>query len=665
MCKNKKQIRVLMGIFVIGLWLGSAFWGRALEAARAGSDKLNASMPVFGDVDDFLISPDGQYVVYRADQETDASKGLYSVPITGGTPVRLSGLLPTGYSVESDYRISPDNQYVVFRSPQSNAEVSELYSIPITGPASAAVKLNVPLLPNGDIASGFLLSPDSSRVVYRVDQQGVDIAELFSVPIGGPASANVKLNKTLPAGGDVSSDVQISPDSSRVVYRADQNTDEVRELFSVPIVGPADSGIRLNGIIAFGGNVSTGFKISPDSSRVVYRADQQFDEIVELYSVAIANPNDVVKMNSVLVAGGDISESFRISADNQYVIYLADQQTNDIVELYSVPLTGPSSAGIKLNPILAPGGNVSSFEISPDGGRVVFRAAVLSLSLDLYSVPVAGPSSASTRLNKNLFTGSVASDFQISADSAYVVYRANQESTTAAELYAVPLNGPNSAGVKLNAPLVAGGSVSSAFIITADSGRVVFRADVYEDNLVELFSVPIVGPGQASIKLNAPLVAGGDVLSGVLVDANNSRAVYRSDRDMDDVIELFASDLDAMVSFYASTSYTPELAGTVSIRLYLKNPAAHQSYSIDYQLTGGTATVGDDFLFENGTVVFAPGEYEKTITVTILDDAQSEPSETVMFTLTNLPEGVIGDQITHKLWISETAAATYLPATLR
>ncbi len=68
-----------------------------------------------------------------------------------------------------------------------------------------------------------------------------------------------------------------------MVYLADQDTDNVFELYSVPIGGPATAGIKLNGTLVAGGDVSPGFQISPDSGRVLYIADQDTDNVFELY----------------------------------------------------------------------------------------------------------------------------------------------------------------------------------------------------------------------------------------------------------------------------------------------------------------------------------------------------------------------------------------------
>ena len=90
---------------------------------------------------------------------------------------------------------------------------------------------------NGDVSTFFSISPDSSRVVYPADQATNDLIELFSVPLAGPAAEIVRLNPTLVANGDVLANPVISPDSSRVAYIADQLSDERYFPYSVPIDG--------------------------------------------------------------------------------------------------------------------------------------------------------------------------------------------------------------------------------------------------------------------------------------------------------------------------------------------------------------------------------------------------------------------------------------------
>ena len=54
-----------------------------------------------------------------------------------------------------------------------------------------------------------------------------------------------------------------------------------------------------------------------------------------------------------------------------------------------------------------------------------------------------------------------------------------------------------------------------------------------------------------------------------------------------------------------------------------------------YATSDGTATAGADYTADSGTLSFAIGETEKTVSVDVLDDTHDEGSETMTFTLSN------------------------------
>jgi Tol biopolymer transport system component len=290
-------------------------------------------MPAFGQVLDFRISPDNRNVVYVADQESDNIPELYSVPIGGGTPIRLT--LKPSVAVYL-YQITQDGSRVIYRAQQDQPGIYELYSVPIAGPASATVKLNAPLVSGGEVL-GFEISPDSQRVVYSADQESDNVAELYSVPIGGPASAGIKLNGPLVAGGNVGDLPQISPDSRYVVYYADQDADNVFELYSVPIGGPASAGIKLNAQLAADQSVFE-FQISPDSSRVLYSTHQEVARLYAIYTVPSGGPPDAARRLDDPTAAGGSAYDFQISPNSRHVVYRADQDTKGVIELYEADL---------------------------------------------------------------------------------------------------------------------------------------------------------------------------------------------------------------------------------------------------------------------------------------------------------------------------------------
>jgi Tol biopolymer transport system component len=170
--------------------------------------------------------------VYVADKDADGVFELYSVPITGGTPTKLSGAMVVGGSVFSNIQISADSSRVVFRADKDVDGTNELYSVPIVG--GAVTKLSGPVV-TGAFMSQFVLSADSSRVVFVVNKDSGSTVELFSAPIGG--GVVTKLSGPMAAGGNVAVSVSLSADSTRAVFLADKDVDGVTELYSVPING--------------------------------------------------------------------------------------------------------------------------------------------------------------------------------------------------------------------------------------------------------------------------------------------------------------------------------------------------------------------------------------------------------------------------------------------
>ena len=585
-------------------WLAACAAVLALGADARKGQRVSGPMAARafpGDVFEAHVSPDGTRVVFRADAETDGAGELYSAPLDGSAaPLRLNAPIVTGGTLRG-FRIAPDSERVVFWGDLATDDKFEVFSAPIDV-GSAQVKLNAPLDPGGDVVittldPGVRISPDSSRVVYLASS-AAGVHELYSVPIDASAPA-VKLNGPLAAGGDVglflSTDVpflpgfEVGPDSLRVVYLADQDTDGLRELYSVPLHGgPAT---KLNHPIPLGSYVGsqspdlgTGYRISPDGQRVTYLVKYSTQE---LFSVPIDGSLPAVKLNATLPSPSSrVQADYRISADSTRVVYRADQTSYFLFELYSVPIDGSAPAQ-ELSDVSAFPGVEPSFQISAthavyrvadelrsvpldgsapplgisgplplrsldvplritaDGSRVLYRSAQASSKVELYGVPVAG-GSPPVRLNSPLVHGGGVLEFALAPAGDRAVYRANGDLFGIRELYSVPVDA-SAAAVKLNAPLVPTGDVESVamsdfipdFEISPDGTRVVYLADQENPNVVELFSVPIdasAAPTRLNGDLGTPTVAG-DV-TGFVLAAAGEHAVYRADQDDDEVFEL-------------------------------------------------------------------------------------------------------------------------------
>ena len=145
---------------------------------------------------DFAITLDGDRVVYIGCTDWPTTE-LFSIPIVGGSPTKLSGALVSGGRV-LDFKIAPNSQHVVYRADEAVDERVDLFSAPVDG-SETRVSLAV-MISNGDVVD-YQITPNSLGVVYLADQVFDDLFELGAVSING--GTPYWLNKTMVAGGDV------------------------------------------------------------------------------------------------------------------------------------------------------------------------------------------------------------------------------------------------------------------------------------------------------------------------------------------------------------------------------------------------------------------------------------------------------------------------------
>lgn len=550
-----KRGELLLLLTLILIFTASAS-GNQIHQTTAQSTKL-VSMPDFGDVDYYQISPDNQYVVYVADQETDTVEELYSLRLPNGTPVKLTSLLYPESRL-SNFAISPDSSRVIYLSRTEEDSDYELHSVPISGPASESVKLSKSSI-NGTINfSEYQISPDSNYVVFIADQVIDGDFELFRVPIIGPATSAVELSNE----PDVMK-FDISPDGEKIVFMAG-SLDYQDILYSVSLMSDSQDTeiishpLRITLFVCVPTNDETrdsvhDFVISPDSSRVVYRAsfvDDEppegcYDEVNELYSVPISGPQDQAdKIHAAPYYFYDV-QYYAVSSNSEQVVFTTYYQKTN--ELHSVPILGGSS--VKLNPNLVSDGDVFDFRISPDANRVVYVADQdTNNTYELYSVPIIGPSADSTKISQSMSNGAEVDEwnFEITPDSSRVVFVAG-EAYVDWNVFSVPIAGPNSQVVQISGPMTPGGFVydfGERFTISADGTQVLYRADQDTPGISELYMAPVEGPLGSSIKINGSMNPDGDISDSYSEPSYNfcpdrKCILYVADQDMDGIDELY------------------------------------------------------------------------------------------------------------------------------
>lgn len=563
----------------------------------ATARRLNPKLVTGGDVHGgFRISGDGRRVVYFADQSIDEvvelfTASLVKIPALAAEPPprRLSAALVTGGEIVS-FLISPDGGRIAYLADGVQDQRFELFGVPIDASA-LAVLLSGALVANGDVANSYVFSPDGARVAYLADQLANDTFEVFGAPSDGSA-APVRLSDPPIAGGDVGA-LRTSTDGTRALYLADKDIDDEFELYSLPVLGNGPA-VRVNDELdrsAISGDVHY-FGIAADDAHLLYRADGDLDEVNELYSVDVASPGQAVKLNIPLSGTRDVFTSYPIiSGDGARALYVANQDSPSVRELYVVPVdgsAGPSKvnstlasghvqfgvfaplgrvlyvaaqdqigvdelysvpadgslAPVKLNGVVLAGHDVLDLRVPVAGSRVVFATGTNGTirRFALHSVPVDG-SGAAVQLTPPLVAGGVIWGYEVDSTGTRVIYAAEQEVDERTELYSVPIDG-SAAAVKLNGTLAPGGAVVPSdfftdwFRVSADGARVFYVADQDTNDVFELYSVPSNGV-LPPVKLNAMLVAGGDVLSYV-PSPDGSRLAYRATQDQVGKRELYS-----------------------------------------------------------------------------------------------------------------------------
>ena len=109
-------------------------------------------------------------------------------------------------------------------------------------------------------------------------------------------------------------------------------------------------------------------------------------------------------------------------------------------------------------------------------------------------------------------------------------------------------------------------------------------------------------------------------------------------------------------SFASAGGSGPESQSPAPVLVALSAPQAGAT-SVHYAVTGGTAGAGADFTLSAGTLAFAAGETAKMLPNTIIDDTQSEASETIVVSLSNPAGAALGANATHTYTIADDDAA--------
>lgn len=108
---------------------------------------------------------------------------------------------------------------------------------------------------------------------------------------------------------------------------------------------------------------------------------------------------------------------------------------------------------------------------------------------------------------------------------------------------------------------------------------------------------------------------------------------------VDGTVTITDDDPTPVVTIGSLTMLEGDAGATmVAFPVSLRHPAA-SAVTLGWATANGTATAGSDYTATSGTVVFAPGQTDKSVQVAIRGDTVVEPNETFTVALSDIPAG--------------------------
>ena len=315
------------------------------------------------------IKPDGSGALYSWGYFNSEGGGgvdqFYFVDLSGAAPANPVALGGMGWYSRSVLSLN-GAKYAV-----SSGVTATI--VDVRGPVpSAPVPFSGTLIREGLIHE-LALSPSGDRVAYLADGEVDEVNELYVADVSGatPGPAR-KVSGTLAANADAGHGFMFSPDGTKLAFITGVGASAPRwDLYVVDVTG-AEPGQakKVNGQLVTGGSVGSGFfistpsqfRFSPDSKRIAYVADERVDELHELFVADVSGdvPGMPLRISGSLVSGGDVS-SFQFSPDGEGLSFTADAQRDEVLDLFYVDLRAATpSAAQRVNGELIAAGDVAN-----------------------------------------------------------------------------------------------------------------------------------------------------------------------------------------------------------------------------------------------------------------------------------------------------------------
>lgn len=351
-----------------------------------------------------------------------------------------------------------------------------------------------------------------------------------------------------------------------------------------------------------------------------------YDELGRLVSSSTAGgPNDGVHTVTTFDAAGNRS-SYVISGVSASFLSAANTTAVEGSNLvFAVTRGGSTSGSVSVNYTTSNGTAISGSDYTPASGTLTFAPGETSKTVSVATIADNVAEGSETVL---LTLTSPTGGATITTSQATGTIQA---SSAPGPSVAIAAAGPVTEGQPLNFVVTRTGATSTPISVNyaTSNGTALSGSDYVATSGTLTFAA-----GETSKTVSVVTIADGIAESSETLLLTLSSPTGGATISIGQATGTIAASAAGNVTLAIAGATATE--GQPLVYVVTKTGSTSSNVSVNYASTAfGTATPGSDFIAVSGTLTFAPSETQKTISVTTIDDAIVESTETVRVILSN------------------------------
>jgi hypothetical protein len=449
--------------------------------------------------------------------------------------------------VRHDYQLTPNGQHVVYRQREGN-DIYRIYSVPILGGESVDLTLDQDGM--GDVDEGLHISPDSRFAVYTRRPPGWRRrAQLYSATIDGQASEGQGIWRVsdLPIGHIEADSIQISPESTHVVYVGQTSIETYAQLYSAPLATEGQQ-VQISPVTSTYTSTNNGFVFVEKGDRVVHTmAPTNGNNHQAIWTLSVDGAAQI-QLASELTQQRDIATSGLIPITTSDDVLLFTHFSNGSGEWFKVPINGgePTLLTMPEFDLDALDGQLTS-----DGQDFIVRQVKFgSPGIQLWRYPVSGEPGIQLLAPEDgigspgvITLPSQGDQMVFSTETPRSIYSMSTSDYTMTRLVVEDGFDPH--------------QVYPQFKVSEDGEHVVFKADFDHDDIFDLYSIRTDGSGLIRLNNSSPEFG---VITNYHVTANGERVVYTANHAGTQRMDAYSVPVDGGESRIISGAIEGELS---------------------------------------------------------------------------------------------------------